>query len=204
MFFIKRAIIQSAPPDVQQDAVWIWYSPTRDRYKFYIPVGLHWKELKLEGFTGDPGESAYQIAVDNGFVGTEEQWLESLQATVTEEGIIAALGFRPGKITTHTTEEWNNASGYIPEKGEVIIYSDYSSQTVDGVSIPVPAIKIGSGNGYVQDLAFVGANETELLLEHIHNMDIHTTAAQKAFWNNKLNVNDSSEVVGEVLIFNRN
>ena len=27
---------------------------------------------------GDPGESAYQIAVDNGFTGTEEEWLDSL------------------------------------------------------------------------------------------------------------------------------
>jgi hypothetical protein len=28
---------------------------------------------------GPPGKSAYQIAVDNGFVGTEAQWLASLQ-----------------------------------------------------------------------------------------------------------------------------
>lgn len=27
---------------------------------------------------GVPGKSAYEIAVDNGFVGTEEEWLESL------------------------------------------------------------------------------------------------------------------------------
>lgn len=30
------------------------------------------------GPKGDPGESAYQVAVDNGFVGTEEEWLASL------------------------------------------------------------------------------------------------------------------------------
>lgn len=28
---------------------------------------------------GAPGKSAYEIAVENGFLGTEEEWLESLE-----------------------------------------------------------------------------------------------------------------------------
>lgn len=184
--------------------MWIWYSPLKDRYKFYIPVGLAWKELRLEGFVGDPGKSAYEIAVENGFIGSEEEWLESLQADVTEGNITAALGFRPGKITVKTTAEWNASIGYIPEKGELAVYSDYSSKVVDGMSVPIPRIKIGSGNGYVQDLAFIGEDETELLLQHVNNTGIHVTPEQKDFWNNKLNVNDNSEVVGESLILNRN
>ena len=204
MFNIRRAIIQSAPPQVQQDAVWIWYNPLKDQYKFFIPVSNMWKELKLEGFVGDPGKSAYEIAVDNGFIGTEQEWLDSLQAQVSEEGIIAALGFRPGKITVKTTSEWNNAVGYIPEKGELAVYSDYNTKIIDGVTIDIPKIKIGSGNGYVQDLAFVGDYESELILQHVNNNGIHVTPEEKAFWNNKLNVNDTHEVVGESLIFNRN
>lgn len=31
-----------------------------------------------EGPEGDPGASAYQVAVANGFVGTEQEWLDSL------------------------------------------------------------------------------------------------------------------------------
>lgn len=31
------------------------------------------------------GKSAYQIAVDNGFVGTEQEWLESLKSVLTEQ-----------------------------------------------------------------------------------------------------------------------
>ena len=34
----------------------------------------------LKGDKGDPGESAYQVSVDNGFEGTEEEWLASLKA----------------------------------------------------------------------------------------------------------------------------
>ena len=35
---------------------------------------------------GDPGESAYQIAVDHGYVGTEEEWLESLKGAPGAQG----------------------------------------------------------------------------------------------------------------------
>lgn len=33
----------------------------------------------LKGDKGDPGDSAYQIALEKGFEGTEEEWLASLQ-----------------------------------------------------------------------------------------------------------------------------
>ncbi len=36
-----------------------------------------------KGDTGPAGKSAYELAVENGFVGTEEQWLESLKAQTT-------------------------------------------------------------------------------------------------------------------------
>lgn len=36
-----------------------------------------------QGFSGQDGWSAYQIAVNNGFVGTEQQWLDSLSASVS-------------------------------------------------------------------------------------------------------------------------
>ena len=31
------------------------------------------------------GKSAYQVAVDNGFVGTEQEWLVSLKSVLTEQ-----------------------------------------------------------------------------------------------------------------------
>lgn len=37
-------------------------------------------------FKGDDGKSAYQIALDNGFVGTEAEWLASLKG---ESGVTA-------------------------------------------------------------------------------------------------------------------
>ena len=103
-----------------------------------------------------------------------------------------------------TTAEWNATSGFIPEAGEVIVYTDYQTVTEGGETRYIPGIKIGSGNAYVQDLAFMGERDSEILIAHIHDAIMHTTIAEKAFWDNKLNVTDSQEVVGETLIFNRN
>ncbi len=107
-----------------------------------------------------------------------------------------------------TTENWNRALGMIPLEGEIIVYNDYSQtiKVIDGVSklVNIPAIKIGDGRAYVQDLPFVNEDLRIRIMEHIENPAIHVTAAEKLFWNNKLNVNDNSEVVDYALILNRN
>lgn len=109
-------------------------------------------------------------------------------------------------IEYNSTEYWDNKIGYIPKAGEILIYSDYQTILLNGHVIKVPGIKIGSGNAYVQDLAFVGQKESNELLEHINNTTVHITAAERAFWNNKINVDDNEEVDDntETLIFNRN
>lgn len=44
-------------------------------------------EAEFEGIPGPPGDSAYQVAVDNGFVGDEEAWLDSLMGPAGAQGI---------------------------------------------------------------------------------------------------------------------
>lgn len=105
-------------------------------------------------------------------------------------------------IQYHTTEYWNNERS-IPAEGEIIIYSDYKTIERDGISVNVPGIKIGSGNAYVQDLAFIGEAEAKDLLSHISDTTAHTTEAEKEFWSRKLNVDDKSEVLEGILILNR-
>ena len=120
--------------------------------------------------------------------------------------------------STHdTTANWNAAVGFIPLPGEVIIYDDYEvktytveeyGETVEK-TVNIPNIKIGTGNAYVQDLAFVDDSTREMLLEHIRNQEVHTTLAEKLFWNNKLNCDDSEDIIhgelsDETLILNRN
>ena len=43
-----------------------------------------------DGSDGADGASAYEIAVANGFIGTETEWLESLHGADGEQGLIAA------------------------------------------------------------------------------------------------------------------
>lgn len=116
-----------------------------------------------------------------------------------------------------TTEHWNNAIGFIPLPGEVIVYDDYETKTYTveeygetvTKTVQIPNIKIGTGNAYVQDLAFVDEQTKAILMEHINNQNIHVTLQDKLFWNNKVNIDDAyaqihQELEDETLIFNRN
>lgn len=120
------------------------------------------------------------------------------------------------KIKHDTTENWNNARGFIPLAGEIIVYDDYEVKTWTveeyGETVTktanIPNIKIGTGNAYVQDLAFVDEKTRDILMEHIINNDIHVTLQEKVFWNNKLNYDSiyeetHSELENEILVFNR-
>lgn len=76
------------------------------------------------------------------------------------------------------------------------------------ITVTVPGIKIGNGNAYVQDLAFIDTDLRDKIMGHIENQDIHVTLGEKAFWNNKVNIDDSYEIPheeleDEILIFNR-
>ena len=121
------------------------------------------------------------------------------------------------QIKHDTTANWDAAIGFIPLPGEIIVYDDYQVKTWEEVEYGevvtkhanIPGVKIGTGNAYVQDLQFVEGDLREKLLNHINNTDLHTSLAEKLFWNNKLNVDDAYETVhqeleGETLILNRN
>ena len=47
-------------------------------YEYFAQVDEHIDSLKSGGTQGPPGKSAYEIAVENGFQGTEQEWLASL------------------------------------------------------------------------------------------------------------------------------
>ena len=121
------------------------------------------------------------------------------------------------QLKRDTTEHWNNARGFIPLAGEVIVYTDYETKTYTveeygetvTKTVEIPNIKVGTGNAYVQDLPFVDEKTRDILMEHINNHDIHVTFQEKLFWNNKINIDDSEDIVhdelsDEVLVLNRN
>lgn len=73
------------------------------------------------GKTGKDGRSAYELAVSNGFNGTESQWIQSLKATNVRH---APTGYTLDRTTTPWTIWFDNGCGLqIPDYGtSVTIY----------------------------------------------------------------------------------
>lgn len=105
-----------------------------------------------------------------------------------------------------TKEQWDVQDKYaISEKDVLYVYSDYKVIQKDGEQFFVPGIKIGDGTTYLIDLPFISSHSDDfenMLLDHIRDSSIHVSANEKAFWNNKLNL-DYSLVDDETLTFNR-
>ena len=74
---------------------------------YSFDIAFNTCDPKIEATVNDAvlatGKSAYEIAVDNGFVGTEEEWLESLQGTgfTTDETLI----LKDGVLRVNTATE---------------------------------------------------------------------------------------------------
>ena len=85
-----------------------------------------------------------------------------------------------------TTANWNAATTFVPLKGEVIVYSDYTSETVDGQVVNIPNFKVGDGLAYVPDLPFVGDDMRRQLTAHLLDTAVHITSAEREFWNSKV------------------
>lgn len=106
-------------------------------------------------------------------------------------------------IKCDTLEGWNNKVNFIPEQGQIIIYTDKTTVVdEEGKTIKYPGIKIGDGNAYLIDLPFIGDDNVELLLDHINNRTVHITQEERIFWNNKLNC--ENHINDQTLILNRN
>ena len=133
------------------------------------------------------------------------------------------------KLKRDSTDNWNAARGFIPLEGELIIYDDYKPSYIlnvdgsyrldaegnpitrkdgEGNTLYAPGIKIGDGKAYVQDLPFIDDELRAKLISHLNDTEIHVTLQDKEFWNNKVNIDDSEEVIdgyleNDLLIFNR-
>ena len=118
--------------------------------------------------------------------------------TVTELPFIDSNSISGKIIAADTTANWRARVGYIPNKGDVLIYLDKA--TINNVDIP--GIKIGDGMAYGIDLPFIGDDIANQLTQHIADTVAHITTEERTFWNNKINCND--EVIDEILILHRN
>ena len=114
------------------------------------------------------------------------------------------------RLKIDTTANWDRAITFIPYKGEVIVYSDYATKTVDGSVVYIPNFKVGDGLAYVPDLPFVTDDMRATLSQHLLDTTAHLTEAERLFWNQKVRcymgtkIENNALVENEELIFTTN
>ena len=108
-----------------------------------------WTEINIVGEKGQNGLSAYEVAVKNGFVGTESQWLESLKGASGEDGKNGTDGYSPianvtksGKTatititdrrgtTTATISDGQDGEDWIPTAAEKSAIAAEAARLID-------------------------------------------------------------------------
>ena len=149
-------------------------------------------------------KSIYRYGASAPGVDTANSWQAGSVVAFTYDGEAWQMnGWLNDSVRYNSTAGWQSDIHFVPENGEIIVYTDKATYDNNGETITVPGIKIGDGIAYGIDLPFLGEIETNQILQrlntHVNNTDIHITAAERVLWNNKLNCSLS----GETLEFNR-
>lgn len=110
--------------------------------------------ISLDG-SSDPqaivaGMSAYQVAVANGFSGTENDWLSSLVGGLTKDSITQALGFTPASS--------DSLASYLPSEGGKI-----SNDLEIGGDLNVDGA-ISTANSISASSFYIGDDPTDVLV----------------------------------------
>lgn len=151
-----------------------------------LPVRLE-GPIKVEAevkatMVGDNGKSAYEIALAHGFVGTEEEWLESLKAKLPNlSGVISALQGKNILINSGTLEAILTAIVHAldeqpyapltfnePRKGDTEIRVSGQDGFKVRVSGETEAVEIQSGSATIRIQPY-GADD--IYLEYLNLID---------------------------------
>lgn len=155
-----------------------------------LPVRLE-GPIKVEAevkatMVGDNGKSAYEIALAHGFVGTEEEWLESLKAKMPNlSGVVSALQGKNILINSGTLESILTAIVHAldeqpyapltfnePRKGDTEIRVSGQDGFKVRVSGTAEAVEIQSGSATIRIQPY-GTDDINLeylnLIDHVVN-----------------------------------
>ena len=155
-------------------------------------------ESSGSGSTGTPGKSAYESAVDNGFVGTETEWVESLKGTDgitpqigannnwfigdTDTGVLArGTDGKDGKSIKSITKDENN--------NIITTFTDGTTQNIGQLAIDVEAdflteIGFGKLRYYNGELQYYDDNtsswiDTSITPDNVYIMNMMPQPMQK-------------------------
>ena len=94
-----------------------------------------------------------------------------------------------------TKANWDAQPYIVGEEHAIYVYTDYMQDNGKNIA----GIKIGDGNAYLIDNPFLD----KIYYEHVNDLNVHITALERAFWNNKVTC-DESQVNNEILILTKN
>lgn len=104
------------------------------------------------GATGADGRSAYQVAVDNGFVGTQAEWLESLQGADGRDGRDGNGTGGSNVVAGENIEvETNEDGSQTVSLADNIKLSDEGSLSVGGTTVNANGVTIEGGPSMTRD-----------------------------------------------------
>ena len=137
------------------------------------------------GTNGSDGESAYQIAVNNGFVGTQAQWLASLQGPIGLTGPIGAAGM-PGTPGTNGADGLTGPTGAQGPAGLTLEITTVGSAGTPAIATTNQLVRI---TGNFELTLPANPSDAQMII-------IVTTAAQASINSNGKNIRDGATFLG--------
>ena len=153
------------------------------------------------GFKGEKGDSAYQVAVKNGFIGTEKDWLATLGTTnyvgETKATFVGSQGQKEFGLPTSYTSE-SIVEVYI--EGERLNTNEYTINSTNRTLTLTNAISV---NGTTVEIVLLAMASFELpIVETINASNTNDVAAgAKAVYDlvsTKLNKSNIQTITGQV------
>ena len=144
--------------------------------KYLDKDGLQYYHQKLED---EFAQSSHTHAIDTEISDTSTNPLENRAIHAAIASAVESLELHRPEVLFNTVAGWGSQAGLIGQANTIYVYTDYQE---DENGNPIVGIKIGDGNAYLIDAPFLD----KIYYEHVNDSDIHITAGERNFWNNKV------------------
>ena len=122
----------------------------------------------LDGTNGQDGKSAYDIAVDNGFVGTETEWLESLKGQDGQDGRDGIVMDAPsdgkvyGRMNANWVEVTDSGGGITDAPADSKAYARKDNAWVETVEVANVYTKTEANEAFLPKTTVIPTKTSEL------------------------------------------
>jgi len=144
--------------------------------KYLDKDGLQYYHQKLED---EFAQSSHTHAIDTEISDTSTNPLENRAIHAAIASAVESLELHRPEVLFNTVAGWASQAGLVGQANTIYVYTDYQE---DENGNPIAGIKIGDGNAYLIDAPFLD----KIYYEHVNDSDIHITAGERNFWNNKV------------------